>query len=606
MMKSPTSLIRNWNAVGVMLALSAVFAVVITTFSMPGDRASGQAADENAMKTSERAEAWWSVLSAEQRTNAILGKDYDHDTDTSDDDPAGESDGRQLPPEASGGYPALTATGTAASGDPPTGGVIGKDNVDALVDGAVASPGDIYSVGDHLADVDQALRGFQSVELWWMYLDCTEARIAIGEDDDAIDQTDQDTDTALLQPETSAVCTVNLNEAGDAVDSANPVTKTAYADLAADTKALVNTVGQAINGLDTAGMPSSADNARAKAWWDKLDAGQMVNALYGDGATDGDPTRTPPEDGSNPFTRPELAQKMYDMLDDATKTLVNDRWQWIYNMGGMNDMGTAQVVYWWNSIGCAAMNVATGSDNDVNTGLSPNFCVMWDALNPDTDAATPGHQGGTNAGQESQARVLELGQAILGIDPPAPDVGAWWNTLDEDQMVYVVYGNPPMRTPWNHDGDDGTTPVQGTLAEGDKAVFQKMYDDLAEDDGIRMAAEDDDLSTHLPAYVTEMLARNGLNVVDTTEGPDGDDADTDPDYHFYSAKAIVNAIANEIFDPPTMAMAWARPDNSLVDTSEETGGNAVTITTTRTSTGRTPPITKPPLLATGGSGQTVE
>lgn len=563
---------------GVMLALSAVFAVVISTISMPGDRASGQAADENVMKSSERAEAWWSVLSAEQRTNAILGKDYDHDTDTSDDDPVGESDGRQLPPEASGGYPALTATGTAGSGTPPTGGTIGKDNVDALVDGAVASPGDIYSVGDHLADVDQALRGFQSVELWWMYLDCTEARIAVGEDDDAIDQTDQDTEADGLQPETSAVCTVNLNEAGDAVDSANPVTKTAYADLDDDTKALVNTVGQAINGLDAPGSPSSADNARAKAWWDKLNAAQMVDALYGDGATDGDPTRTPPEDGSNPFTRPELAQKMYDMLDDATKTLVNDRWQWIYNMGGMNDMGTAQVVYWWNSIGCAAMNVATGSDNDVNTGLTPNFCAMWDALNPDTDAATPGHQGGTQAGQESQARVLELGQAILGIDPPAPDVEKWWNSLNEDQMVYVVYGNPPRRTAYddpNDDPDAGATVTKVT--DDDKAVFTKMYADL--EGGIEVDAVGTALSTHLPAYVVEMLARNAPTD-DFTTVPTGvdTDADTTDDMWYYSAKGIVDAIANEIFDPPTMAMAWARPDNTLVDTSEETGGTVVTIT----------------------------
>ena len=139
MMKSPTSLIRNWNAVGVMLALSAVFAVVITTLNMPGDRATAQVADENAMNTTERAEAWWSVLSPEQRTNAFLGKDYDHDTNAADDDPEGESEGRQLPPEADGGYPALGATGTAGTGTPPTDGVIGKDFVDNLVDGGSAT-----------------------------------------------------------------------------------------------------------------------------------------------------------------------------------------------------------------------------------------------------------------------------------------------------------------------------------------------------------------------------------------------------------------------------------------------------------------------------------
>ncbi|MXX91909.1 MAG: hypothetical protein F4Y63_00450 [Chloroflexi bacterium] len=43
-MKSPTSLIRFRNAVGVMLAMSAIFAVVVSTISMPGDRAFGQTA----------------------------------------------------------------------------------------------------------------------------------------------------------------------------------------------------------------------------------------------------------------------------------------------------------------------------------------------------------------------------------------------------------------------------------------------------------------------------------------------------------------------------------------------------------------------------------
>ena len=37
MMKSPTSLIRFRNAVGVVLALSAVFAVVISTISLTSD-----------------------------------------------------------------------------------------------------------------------------------------------------------------------------------------------------------------------------------------------------------------------------------------------------------------------------------------------------------------------------------------------------------------------------------------------------------------------------------------------------------------------------------------------------------------------------------------
>ena len=55
MMKSPTSLIRFRNAVGVMLAMSAIFAVVISTISMPGDRAFGQTASmTNSAETSGR------------------------------------------------------------------------------------------------------------------------------------------------------------------------------------------------------------------------------------------------------------------------------------------------------------------------------------------------------------------------------------------------------------------------------------------------------------------------------------------------------------------------------------------------------------------------
>ncbi len=41
MMKSPTSLIRFRNAVGVVLALSAVFAVVISAVTFTQDRALG-------------------------------------------------------------------------------------------------------------------------------------------------------------------------------------------------------------------------------------------------------------------------------------------------------------------------------------------------------------------------------------------------------------------------------------------------------------------------------------------------------------------------------------------------------------------------------------
>ncbi len=585
MMKSPTSLIRNWNAVGVMLALSAVFAVVITTLNMPGDRATAQVIDEDTDGTAERAEAWWSALTAEQRTNALLGKAYDDDTTNNTPDPT-----RDLPDSASSGYPALVDTGTLGTG------IIGKDNVNALVDGAVASPGDIYAVGEHLDTTNniKGLRGFQSVELWWMYLDCTEARIAVGDDNDAIDQTDQDSVADGLQPETSAVCTVNLNEDGTAVDSDNPVTKTAYADLDADTKAIADSVGQAVNGLDAPGSPSSADNARAEAWWNKLNATQMVAALYGSTAStdvDADDAATPDVDESKD-ERHERAQGMYDDLDEATKTLVNDRWQWIYNMGGMNDMGTAQVVYWWNSIGCAAMLTALGIDNDATVGNAN--CAMWDGLQTDPVSAE---------GQARQARVLEIGQAILGIDPPAPDVAAWWGTLSDAQKVNVVYGSPLAMelTPDTTDAEDAMRTVAWEIEQN---AFKKMYAGLT--GAVRL--------DNLPAPTQALLTRNGAtagydlndndvvtdSVDDLSEvtlgfdlNDDGDATGTDVDSvseaDFRGVKAIVDAIANEIFDPPESKMAVTFPHDSgrfvdppadPLDRNTATDGTPITLTNT--------------------------
>ncbi|MYD33189.1 MAG: hypothetical protein F4W98_04840, partial [Acidimicrobiales bacterium] len=565
MMKSPTSLIRFRNAVGVMLAMSAIFAVVISTISIPGDRAAAQNPDESADAITARAAAWWNALDAEKRTNAIFGKDYDHDTDTSDDDPAGESEGRQLPPEASAEYDALVANGTAATGTPPTGGVIGKNNVTALVDGDSDAPGDIYAVGEQIDDTEnaasgnghQALRGFQSVELWWDHLTCLEARIAVGEDNnDPLLDTDTNTDGNQL--EDSAVCDLNLNDAGDAIA---PAVK-AYSDV----KSMVDAVGQAILGLDAPGSPSSNDNARAEAWWGKLSGTQRANALYGAVAgavaVDTDDTATTDVDESEDELH-EQARADYDDLNDATKTLVNDRWQWVYN-GGSGDDDLAAVISWWNGTSCAQMRTAVGIDNEPPASIAgdgSDYCAMWDGLQADPPV---------DAGQMRQARVLDVGQAILGTAKPVPQVAAWWNTLNMDQMVYVVYGNPPMRTAYddpNDDPDAGATVTRVT--DEDKAVFQKMYAGLDDNDGIRVDGAAIALNTHLPAYVATMLGRNGLNVDTPTAAPDGDDADTDPDYYYYSAKAIVNALANEIFDPPTMLTAFVRPDGSLVGTNAE-------------------------------------
>gem|GEM_PF-1034278 len=576
-MKSPTSLIRFRNAVGVMLALSAIFAVVISTISMPGDRAIAQVPDADTDAIAARAAAWWNALTPMQRTNALLGKDYDDITDDATATPPNE--GRDLPESANEDYADL-----ADEPDPPTpldptstGQVIDKGDVNALVDGSAdASTVDIYAVGEHIDGITNAIRGFQSVEVWWDYIDCAEARIAVGEDSDDLITTDADADTDGFQAESSTVCDATLNTAGDAVAS----TSVKPYDELGDAKAQVDRVGQAILGLDAPGSANSTTHARAKAWWDSLPGpSDKTQALYGTSAI---PGLTPPATGTvvavgrvwiagennydeiaNPSTiRGKVTPDATDefSLDTASQELangvhelINDRWQYIYHMGGMNEMNKDEVIYWWDSIDSGQRRIATGTQNEPEgTPSTSGYGLGWDALQ-DTELS--------QAGKARHERVFKVGQAILGLKK-LPDVAAWWNTLNADQMVYVVYGNPPMRTAYDDPDNPGTGIT--TVTDADKAVFQKMYADLT--GGIEVGAADAELSTHLPAYVVEMLARNAPT--DFTTTPTAVDTDGD-DMWYYSAKDIVDAIANELFDPPAMLTAFVRPDGNLVTTSAE-------------------------------------
>ena len=165
-----------------------------------------------------------------------------------------------------------------------------------------------------------------------------------------------------------------------------------------------------------------------------LDATEWVDALYGDGAQDGDPTRD--ETATNPLTRPEKAQAMYDGLDTVTKTLVNDRWLWIYNDGG------DEVDEWWDTIDCAAMRVVVGEDNEPIAGAPTGFCNMWDGLSAD-----------------NQETVFPLGRAILGL-PAQPSAQRWWDALtDASTLVNVVYGNPLATISSDHDRDVDPDPT---------------------------------------------------------------------------------------------------------------------------------------------------
>ena len=385
-MKSPTSLIRFRNAVGVMLALSAIFAVVLSTISLPSGETSAQVTDPVA----ERAEAWWNALKGEgptqpARANVLLGA-------------LAEGDTRDL------GDPTRTIDATANPADPPfTPNEITQfdfDNqafIDAnhqttitnFVDGD--NPGDLYAVGDHLqggTDNITALRGFQSVSVWWNHMDCEEMRTVVGEDND-------DLNAGATPPETSAFCAM-------------------FDGLSSENQATVNKVGQAILGLEQAERSfTQRDTDRAEAWWNKLSAEEMVAALYGDQARTTRDSDDPNQEGDETNDDPtELAQSMYDDLDAGTTALVNDRWAWIYNTGVRgNDEGLAGVIYWWDSIECAERLIALGLDNEADANNAN--CASWDELNANNN---------DNAGQARQARVLEVGQAILGISPAAPDV----------------------------------------------------------------------------------------------------------------------------------------------------------------------------------------
>ena len=559
-MKSNTSLslMSIRNAAGVMLlALVALFAVVLSTISLPGDRATAQVADD-ASEVAVRAEAWWSVLTPEERTNAFNGKEWDQDSTT--------TDVRDLPSSASLAYSALSATANS--------GQIAKDTVDALVDGNTGSGTEIYTAGDEPTEV-QGIRKFQSVKLWWNQMTCAEARSAVGEDNDALSNNfDDDGDGSNNILESSTVCAF---PAGTTVGNGTAAT-ISYDDLTDKTQA--NEVGNALLGLTNGGSYSEARSELAERWWDELSARQRVNALYGDALTLGIPTvNTGNQDVS--AGRSWITEQTYDdlfavagltytidvnniptalPLDDESKALVqevkaliHDRATLIYGDGGSGGKYEG-VDTWWDSIGCLERIIALGIDNEPDTTSS--FCNNFDSLADDQDrnGVTQGTAIG-GRGVSDRERALTVGRTLLNLDD-IPDAAAWWNKLSDDQRIYVVYGNPPMRTEYDADGDPSTTEDnQTTTVTGtDKAVFQKPYDMLGRIEVAGSAA----LSTHLPTRITTMLARNGMEVSEPLgEDTDGDQSD---DLFYYSAKDIVDTIATEIFDPPLSSGA---DDNNL-------------------------------------------
>ena len=531
LMKSPTPLISVRHAVGVMLALSAVFAIVLTAISIPSDDADAQTLSEEDM----RAMRWWNSLDADQKVTAVLGEVADPV------DPDNPTTAEQQVIDAATALENTYGDLDDATTHTPIANLTGRNATTAkgIVDEIA---GTLYPAGDHLPANNEnemigAIRGFQSVELWWNYLDCQEMRIAVG-------------DGNLTGTEGEGYCQM-------------------YDDLDGAQKARVDKVGIAILGRaegDT-GSYSEAPNNRARAWWETLDRFERIKALYGDGII------STGDDFQDDVTTPDIDERFDERVErdylvyaifgfvawgPTTRGLINDRWLYIYNnRGGPNTDGLDEVVHWWNSLRCTQKRIATGVSNEhelADEGM--DFCHTWDDLEDD-DA-----QANSNG---RQAQVFALGRAVLGLTPlpqisdrAFADVEGWWETLDEDQKEKVVYGNPPMRVQYDDDGDTVNTPDDLTtdLTQADKDAVRKPYNLLGR---IVVAADDTHLDTHLNQATVAMLQRNGMAVDNPNTHYDTDPNSTVSDYN---VNDIVDAIANEIFDPPSKTAAMTSPPDS--------------------------------------------
>lgn len=562
---------RGWitggrGLLGAGLALAAFFAVVLTAVSVPGDGASAQVADP-ATEVEKRAKAWWDLLTPEERANAIFGKEYDAIADT----PA-----RDLPESTSSDYDELTPTGAQLLPPPPVisqalvnSVVNGNTDTTQTVDGTITDRGDIYAVGEHRAEVVSAIRGFQSVALWWEYLTCAEARIAVGEDNDGLRVVGTAADP---QVEDSAVC----DGTRDSESLGDPVASTSVKPYS-QVKGVADRVGQAILGLDGPGVKSSAQNNRAEAWWNSivdavegyLTAYFVVNVeVAGDNpysrkdrALYGFVDRNTPDD-------PLVRNVDYDELADDVKALVNDRWRWIYNGGidGINSEDKPAIVYWWDSLSCAQKVVLQGFDNEPDDNYEDgDECGTWEKITNPTPAPTdPGSSSDAASALSVETRTrFSYINAVLGTTLPAAE--AWWNLLGElpdiridgvayDRRVIAVYGNPPV--PYvDHDSDGvgtGATPTQKrTPPDDEKALFEESYGELS---GAIEVGPDEQLITRLaPFLVKELVEHAGFYARHgTTDGskPLKGDIDGDgEDEYYYSAKQIVDGLALMVFDP---------------------------------------------------------
>ena len=492
-----SSQIKIKTSIPVILALAAIFAVVLSTISLPGDNATAQVADAST-DVEKRAAAWWGVLTAEERVNVLLGNTFDGDS---------QKDGRQL----DDGDPDTLDVGARSQRNYDQLIAVDKTAVDFWVDGNTGgSLGDIYAVGDHFGGGIQGIRKFQSVKLWWNHLSCVEARVAVGEDFNApSDDFDHDSNTTtnnILEP--SSVCKFPSDaDVGGTTDIAVLIP---YDSLGATAKAQANEVGNALLGLTSGGTYSEADNAIAKRWWNALSGSHRTRALYGDASALGSALVAPTYPGANTLVtvaRPYLASLPYEDiksgltfsfdadndpttgpngleavvgLDDDSKALVtevkaliNDRAMLIYGNGGSGGKYEG-VDVWWNARSCLEKQIAVGEDNEHGAaGIS--LCRQFGSLVDDQDR--DGTSQGTvigGRGVSDRERALTVGRALLNLDDQfQPSRLGGTNSAelpdplmdDGDSSTAAIDQTSPrrlrkpasMRTEYDADGDPSTT-----------------------------------------------------------------------------------------------------------------------------------------------------
>lgn len=159
------------------------------------------------------------------------------------------------------------------------------------------------------------------------------------------------------------------------------------------------------------------DIGYAMYWWNSLKGDQMVAALYGDTATEG---------------QDAAARKMYADLDQVTKARVDLA---ATEINGHRDFST--VGDWWESLNCREMNIAAGYGNTHNP-MSP-YCRHYPGSDFPADKIL---------GDDALMHVNHVGRALLGMGMPlsVPRVltgvaERWWNVLDGPQMVAALYGD---------------------------------------------------------------------------------------------------------------------------------------------------------------------